>query len=45
MNRKEVYMEVTIDANTYEELKNYADRLSEPMLMIATKAIKQYIDK
>lgn len=38
-------MEVTIDANTYEELKNYADRLSEPMSMIATKTIKQYIDK
>lgn len=38
------YMEVTIDANTYEELKDYADRLNEPMSMIATKAIKRYID-
>lgn len=37
-------MEVTIDADTYEELKNYADRLNEPMSMIATKAIKRYID-
>lgn len=44
INRKENYMEVTIDANTYEELKDYADRLNEPMSMIATKAIKRYID-
>ena len=44
INRKENCMEVTIDANTYEELKDYADRLSEPMSMIATKAIKRYID-
>lgn len=44
MNRKENYMEVTIDANTYEELKDYASRLNEPMSVIATKAIKKYID-
>ena len=44
INKKENYMEVTIDANTYEELKDYADRLNEPMSVIATKAIKRYID-
>ena len=38
-------MEVTIDADTYEELKDYAKRMNEPMSMIATKAIKRYIDK
>ena len=37
-------MEVTIDADTYEELKDCADRLNEPMSMIATKAIKRHID-
>lgn len=37
-------MEITIDVDTYEELKDYADRLNEPMSMIATKAIKRYID-
>lgn len=37
-------MEVTIDAYTYDQLKDYADRLNEPMSMIATKAIKRYID-
>ena len=37
-------MEVTIDVDTYEELKDYADRLNEPMSMVATKAIKKYID-
>lgn len=45
INRKENYMEVTIDTNTYDNLKDYADRLNEPMSVIATKAIKQYIDK
>ncbi|WP_166635252.1 hypothetical protein [Lactobacillus crispatus] len=44
INRKEDYMEITIDVDTYEELKDYADRLNEPMSMIATKAIKRYID-
>ena len=37
-------MEITIDVDTYEELKDYADRLNEPMSMVATKAIKKYID-
>ena len=37
-------MEVTIDADTYEELKDYCNRLNEPMSVIATKAIKKYID-
>lgn len=37
-------MEITMDVDTYEELKDYADRLNEPMSMIATKAIKRYID-
>ncbi|AUI73853.1 hypothetical protein DM469_00155 [Lactobacillus helveticus] len=37
-------MEVTIDVYTYDELKNYCDRLNEPMSVIATKAIKKYID-
>lgn len=44
MNRRGDCMEVTIDTDTYEELKDYADRLNEPMSMIATKAIKRYID-
>lgn len=37
-------MEVTIDVYTYDELKDYCDRLNEPMSVIATKAIKKYID-
>lgn len=37
-------MEVTIDADTYDNLKDYADRLNEPVSVIATKAIKRYID-
>lgn len=37
-------MEVTIDVYTYDELKNYCDRLNEAMSVIATKAIKKYID-
>ncbi|NRN88413.1 hypothetical protein IMAU30044_00032 [Lactobacillus helveticus] len=37
-------MEITIDAYTYDELKDYCDRLNEPMSVIATKAIKKYID-
>lgn len=44
MNRRGDCMEVTIDAYTYDQLKDYADRLNEPMSMIATKAIKRYID-
>ncbi|WP_173005495.1 hypothetical protein [Lactobacillus helveticus] len=37
-------MEITIDAYTYDELKDYCDRFNEPMSVIATKAIKKYID-
>ena len=37
-------MEITIDVYTYDELKDYCDRLNEPMSVIATKAIKKYID-
>ena len=37
-------MEVTIDAYTYDGLKDYSQRLDEPMSVIATKAIKKYID-
>lgn len=44
MNRRGDCMEVTIDVNTFDQLKDYADRLNEPMSVIATKAIKRYID-
>ncbi|WP_268886932.1 hypothetical protein [Lactobacillus helveticus] len=37
-------MEVTIDAYTYDKLKDYCDRLNKPISAIATKAIKKYID-
>ncbi|ALJ24002.1 hypothetical protein AO203_09600 [Lactobacillus gallinarum] len=37
-------MEVTIDAYTYDELKKYCERMNEPMSVIATKAIKKYVD-
>ena len=37
-------MEVTIDAYTYDQLKDYCQRVNEPMSVIATKAIKKYID-
>jgi len=37
-------MEVTIDAYTYDGLKEYSQRLDEPMSVIATKAIKKYVD-
>ena len=37
-------MEVTIDVNTYDQLKDYCQRVNEPMSVIATKAIKKYID-
>lgn len=37
-------MEVTIDAYTFDELQDYCNRLNEPMSVIATKAIKKYID-
>lgn len=37
-------MEATIDAYTYDQLKDYCQRMNEPMSVIATKAIKKYID-
>lgn len=37
-------MEITIDTYTYDKLKDYSQRLDEPMSVIATKAIKKYID-
>lgn len=37
-------MEVTIDAYTYDQLKAYCQQMNEPMSVIATKAIKKYID-
>ena len=37
-------MEVTIDAYTYDKLKDYSQRLDKPMSVITTKAIKKYID-
>ena len=37
-------MEVTIDANTFDELQDYCNRMNEPISAIATKAIKKYIN-
>lgn len=37
-------MEITIDAHTYDKLKDYSQKMNEPMSVIATKAIKKYID-
>lgn len=37
-------VEILIDASTYDALKNYADRMNEPLSVIATKAVKKYID-
>lgn len=37
-------MKVTIDVNTYDQLKDYCQRMNEPMSVIATKAIKKYIN-
>lgn len=37
-------VEILIDASTYDALKDYADRMNEPISVIATKAIKKYID-
>lgn len=37
-------MEITIDAYTYDKLKDYSQRMNMPMSVIATKAIKKYID-
>jgi hypothetical protein len=37
-------MEITIDTYIYDKLKDYSQRMNEPMSVIATKAIKKYID-
>ena len=37
-------MKVIIDTCTYDKLKDYCDRLNEPISVIATKAVKKYID-
>ena len=37
-------MEVTIDAYAYDQLKDYCQQMNESMSVIATKAIKKYID-
>lgn len=37
-------MEVTIDIYTFDKLKKYCERMNEPMSVIATRAIKKYID-
>lgn len=37
-------MRVIIDTYTFDQLKNYCERMNEPMSVIATKAIKKYID-
>ncbi|MDH5099769.1 hypothetical protein OQI87_01085 [Lactobacillus kefiranofaciens] len=37
-------MKVIIDVYTYDKLKDYCDRLNEPISVITTKAIKKYID-
>lgn len=34
----------TNDAYAYDQLKDYCQRMNEPMSVIATKAIKKYID-
>lgn len=37
-------MEITIDVYTFDQLKKYCERMNEPMSVIATRAIKKYID-
>lgn len=37
-------MEVTIDIYTFDQLKKYCERMNESMSVIATRAIKKYID-
>lgn len=36
-------MEVTIDAYTYDELSKYCKDINEPVSVVATKAIKKYL--
>ncbi|MCT3595614.1 hypothetical protein EFR91_02985 [Lactobacillus amylovorus] len=37
-------VKIVIDADTYDQLADYSKKMDEPMSMIATKAIKKYID-
>lgn len=37
-------VKIIIDADTYDQLADYSKKMNEPMSMIATKAIKKYID-
>lgn len=37
-------VKIVIDADTYDQLAEYSKKMNEPMSMIATKAIKKYID-
>ncbi|RVU71794.1 hypothetical protein EJK17_00520 [Lactobacillus xujianguonis] len=37
-------VDILIDASTYDVLKDYANRVNEPMSMVATRAIIKYID-
>lgn len=37
-------VKIVIDADTYDQLADYSKKMNEPMSMIATKAIKKYID-
>lgn len=41
---KDDEMKIIIDTYTYDQLKDYCKRMNEPMSVIATKAIKKYID-
>lgn len=37
-------VKIVIDADTYDQLADYSKKMNEPMSIIATKAIKKYID-
>lgn len=37
-------VKIVIDADTYDKLADYSKKMNEPISMIATKAIKKYID-
>lgn len=37
-------VKIVIDTDTYDQLADYSMKMNEPISMIATKAIKKYID-
>lgn len=37
-------VKIVIDTDTYDQLADYSKKMNEPISMIATKAIKKYID-